>query len=64
MPIYEYQCEICGKVTEKIQNFSDPLMDKCPECDGKVQKLVSKSTRALYTGTGFYITDYGRTHGS
>ena len=60
MPIYEYECQECGKVFEKLQSFSDPLEDTCPDCGGPVKKLVSKSTRALYNGSGYYITDYGR----
>ena len=57
MPLYEYQCEACGHRFEKIQKFSDPLVDICPVCGGVVRKLIS-SPAFQFKGTGFYITDY------
>lgn len=57
MPLYEYQCESCQDRFEKIQKFSDPLIDVCPKCGGKVHKLPS-SPAILFKGSGFYITDY------
>ena len=58
MPIYEYQCEKCGHRFEKIQKFSDPLVDTCPKCGGVVHKLQSAPAFHL-KGTGWYVTDYG-----
>ena len=57
MPLYEYQCEACGHRFEKIQKFSDPLVDICPVCGGVVRKLIS-SPAFQFKGSGFYITDY------
>ncbi len=57
MPLYEYQCESCESRFEKIQKFSDPLVDVCPKCGGKVRKLPS-SPAIQFKGSGFYITDY------
>lgn len=57
MPLYEYQCDSCGRRFEKIQKFSDPLVDTCPTCGGKVHKLVSSPAFHL-KGTGWYATDY------
>ena len=31
MPLYEYECDACGHRFEKIQKFSDPLVDDVPE---------------------------------
>jgi putative FmdB family regulatory protein len=59
MPLYEYQCESCQKVTERIQKFSDPLMETCPACGGPVKKLLSSPAFHL-KGSGWYITDYAR----
>jgi putative FmdB family regulatory protein len=59
MPIYEYRCEKCGKEFEEWQKFSDPAVDKCPDCGGKSNRLISQSTFVL-KGTGWYVTDYGR----
>jgi putative FmdB family regulatory protein len=58
MPLYEYECESCGKRFEKIQKFSDPLVDVCPDCGkGPVKKLLS-SPAIQFKGSGWYITDY------
>ena len=59
MPLYEYQCEACGNRFERIQKFSDPHVDVCPSCGGKVQKLVS-SPAIQFKGSGWYITDYAK----
>jgi putative FmdB family regulatory protein len=57
MPLYEYQCEACHHRFEKIQKFSDPLVDVCPVCGGVVKKLFS-SPAFQFKGSGFYATDY------
>ena len=59
MPLYEYKCDACGHCFEKIQKFSDPLVDTCPKCGGVVHKLVS-SPAIQFKGSGFYITDYAK----
>ena len=59
MPLYEYQCEACHARFEKIQKFSDPLVEVCPSCGGKVNKLLS-SPAIQFKGTGWYITDYAK----
>jgi putative FmdB family regulatory protein len=59
MPLYEYKCEACGNRFEKIQKFSDPLVDACPKCGGKVEKLLS-SPAIQFKGSGWYITDYAK----
>lgn len=60
MPLYEYQCEACGHRFEKIQKFSDPLVENCPKCgQNEVHKLVS-SPAIQFKGTGWYITDYAK----
>jgi putative FmdB family regulatory protein len=57
MPIYEYECRACGQISEELQKISDPPLKKCPECGGKVTKLMSMNTFHL-KGTGWYVTDY------
>jgi putative FmdB family regulatory protein len=59
MPLYEYQCESCQKRFEKIQKFSDPLVETCPSCGGRVNKLLS-SPAIQFKGSGWYITDYAK----
>ena len=34
MPLYEYQCEACGKRFEVIQKYADPPIATCPTCGG------------------------------
>ncbi len=62
MPIYEYECTKCGRITEAMQKFSDPPLVKCIYCHGKLRKLISMSTFHL-KGTGWYVTDYARNKG-
>jgi putative FmdB family regulatory protein len=59
MPLYEYQCEACSHRFERIQKFSDPLIDVCPSCGGTVRKLLS-SPAIQFKGSGWYITDYAK----
>ena len=60
MPLYEYQCEACDNRFERIQKFSDPLVDICPKCGkGPVRKLIS-SPAIQFKGSGWYITDYAK----
>ena len=57
MPIYEYQCDSCSVITEDLQKFTDPPLDECPECGGKLSKLMSLNSFHL-KGSGWYVTDY------
>ena len=60
MPLYEYECDACGERFERIQKFSDPPVEVCPNCGKKtVRKLVS-SPAIQFKGSGWYITDYAR----
>jgi putative FmdB family regulatory protein len=63
MPLYEYQCDACGRRVERIQKFSDPPLDTCPHCGGKLTKLLSSPAFHL-KGTGWYATDYKDTKGA
>jgi len=57
MPVYEYQCESCGKRLEKIQKFSDPPLTQCEVCGGPLKKVLS-APALVFKGTGWYVTDY------
>ncbi len=57
MPIYEYQCDRCGKIEEALQSINDKPLTKCAHCSGKLHKLISHSAFHL-KGTGWYVTDY------
>src|SRR5687768_922755 len=56
MPIYEYACTNCGERTEARQSFSDPPLEECPNCGGKLRKLYSP-VGIVFKGSGFYSTD-------
>jgi len=58
MPIYEYECEKCGRIIENWQKINDPPLTTCKYCGGRLHKLISMSTFHL-KGTGWYVTDYG-----
>jgi putative FmdB family regulatory protein len=59
MPLYEFRCESCGHETETIMLFSDPLPTICETCGGPLKKLLS-APAVQFKGSGFYLTDYGR----
>lgn len=58
MPIYEYQCKVCGHTFDTLQSFSEePLID-CPVCkEPALKKLVSQAAFHL-KGGGWYVTDF------
>ncbi|MFZ1985796.1 MAG: FmdB family zinc ribbon protein, partial [Desulfatitalea sp.] len=55
MPIYEYQCDQCGRVEEILQKITDKPRTKCNHCSGKLHKLISQNAFHL-KGTGWYVT--------
>ncbi|MBE0566231.1 MAG: hypothetical protein IH621_09755 [Krumholzibacteria bacterium] len=57
MPTYEYECARCGLVFEEFKPMSAPRRERCPECRGKVQLLVSGGMGVVFKGSGFYKTD-------
>lgn len=63
MPIYEYECEQCKKRVELLQRLSDPPLEICPSCGGKVHKMVSSPAGLVFKGTGWYVTDYAKKSG-
>ena len=57
MPLYEYQCEKCGKKFEVLQKINSEPLSECIHCRGPVKKLISVSS-FQFKGSGWYITDY------
>lgn len=58
MPTYEYECQKCGHRFEEFQSMKDEPLKKCPQCKGKVKRLIGAGAGFLFKGSGFYITDY------
>lgn len=63
MPLYEYQCESCGRRTEILQRLDEPPATECPHCQGRLRKLLS-APAFQFKGSGWYLTDYARKGGA
>ena len=59
MPLYEYQCEGCGKRFELIQRFSDQPLTTHEACGGTVHRLLS-APALQFKGSGWYVNDYAK----
>jgi putative FmdB family regulatory protein len=58
VPIYEYVCEACGRLTELMQRVSDPAPTDCPQCgERKLARVVSRTSFQL-RGGGWYSDLY------
>ncbi|MDH5656511.1 MAG: zinc ribbon domain-containing protein [Spirochaetia bacterium] len=64
MPTYSYQCADCGHVYDAFQSMKDEPHTECPECKGKVERLIGAGSGILFKGSGFYVTDYKSSSGS
>ncbi len=40
MLTYAYHCENCGEF-EQEQRITEPRLERCPRCAGKVERLIS-----------------------
>ncbi len=58
MPTYEYECQKCGHRFEEFQSMTAKPLTRCPECKGKVKRLIGAGAGFLFKGSGFYTTDY------
>lgn len=56
MPTYEYACTECGRRIETFQRISDPPLEMCDVCGGKLRKLFHPAG-IVFKGSGFYSTD-------
>ena len=56
MPLYEYQCRTCGKVTEVRHGFDETVSEPCAECGGALTRRFSPAG-IVFKGSGFYVTD-------
>ena len=58
MPTYDYKCLECNHNFETFQSMKDEHLTECPECGGKIKRLIGAGSRPIFKGTGFYQTDY------
>ncbi len=57
MPIYEYKCTQCANQFEKWQNINDKPIEVCPQCQGKVKRIIGENVGFILKGSGFYKND-------
>jgi putative FmdB family regulatory protein len=58
MPTYEYECSKCGHEFELFQSIKEAPKKTCPECRGRVKRLLGTGAGIIFKGSGFYSTDY------
>lgn len=57
MPLYDYQCRACQKVTEVRHGFKETFTGTCPDCGASDLARVFNPAPILFKGSGFYVTD-------
>ena len=62
MPIYEYFCDECGCRFEEYRELKQRSACSCPEC-GKSARKVFRPVGIIFKGSGFHVTDYGKSEG-
>lgn len=63
MPTYDYKCTECNITFEEFQKMTDKPLKKCPECGGKLKRLIGAGATPIFKGSGFYQTDYKNSGG-
>ena len=58
MPIYEFQCDRCDNVFDRLQKLSDPDPDICPECGESAIRRRLTAPAFRLSGSGWYETDF------
>ena len=57
MPLYEYACDNCGHVFEKIQSVHDEPILQCPNCSANNLRKVFYAAGIIFKGSGWYVND-------
>jgi putative FmdB family regulatory protein len=60
MPIYEYTCSDCQKLSDVLQKLNEPKPERCPACgaEGTLSRVVSRTSFVL-KGGGWGADLYG-----
>ncbi len=58
MPIYEFECQACEAVFDRLQKLSDPDPTECPECGQPRVKRRLTAPAFRLAGSGWYETDF------
>ena len=62
MPLYEYQCRDCRKVTDVRHGFDDAPPKECPACGGTLERRFN-AAGIVFKGSGFYVNDSRKSSG-
>lgn len=57
MPIYEYQCERCGTVTDIKHGFKESPAEGCRQCGSNELRRLFHPATIVFKGSGFYVND-------
>jgi putative FmdB family regulatory protein len=60
---YDYKCKKCGKIFEVEHKMNDIAMKFCPSCGGELKKVYN-AVGVVFKGSGFHVTDYGKSGSS
>ncbi|MEM8485478.1 MAG: zinc ribbon domain-containing protein [Bacteroidota bacterium] len=63
MPTYTYKRED-GSVFEIDQRITADALEVCPTTGQKVKRIISGGAGLVFKGSGFYLTDYGKSGSS
>ena len=63
MPTYVYKRED-GSTFELEQRITEDAIQVCPTTGQKVKRVISGSAGLVFKGSGFYLTDYGKSSSS
>ena len=58
MPTYDYKCTECSTEFERLQSMTEEPVRICPNCGGRVDRLIGGGSGLIFKGSGFYLTDY------
>jgi len=61
MPTYEYKCSGCNKTFEEFQSIKDKPLKECRFCKGPVKRIIHPAG-IVFKGSGFHVTDYGKSN--
>ncbi len=63
MPTYEYKCKACGYEMEEFQSITEEPLKHCPNCNtDNLVRVIGTGAGLIFKGTGFYLTDYKKSH--
>jgi putative FmdB family regulatory protein len=57
VPIYEYNCDNCGRF-EFLHGPGEGALTRCPKCGSPVRRLFSSRMGIIFHGSGYYVTDH------